>query len=190
MKLHFDIDKLQKVADDFFYATGIGIYIIAGDDFSGIKIRRTAHNPYCNAIRNAPSGRERCKISDDILFEKCKKSGKPEVHICHGGLVNIATPITYENEVIGYVFFYSLREKSFEEAAVSVKDLSLDYRLLEESYYCVPEYDAGRFRSVVDLAVMLIEHVMLLNMITPTAGDNLQRAKDFIEENISNARLA
>ena len=27
MKLYFDIAKLQKVADDFFLATGIGVYI-------------------------------------------------------------------------------------------------------------------------------------------------------------------
>ena len=82
MKIFFDIDKLQRVADDFFYATGIGIYIIAGD-LLDVKVRRTKRNQFCNAIRSVGEGRHRCECSDNILFEKCKNSKKPEMHIFH-----------------------------------------------------------------------------------------------------------
>lgn len=184
MNVYFDIEKLQKVADDFFYATGIGIYIIAGD-FSDIKVRKTRWNPYCHAIRSTPCGRERCAVSDDLLFEKCKRSRKPEKHICHGGLVNIAAPIIYDNEIIGYVFFYSLREKAFEKIYPMISDLSFDEKKIKEAYLEVPEYDPERFDSVINLSLMLIEYVRLLNMIKPTSSDNLQRAKEYIDSNLS-----
>jgi hypothetical protein len=66
MKLDYDIEKLEEVADDFYHATGIGIFII-GEDFTDVKAKSTRWNPYCAMIRNAPGGRDRCKISDNEL---------------------------------------------------------------------------------------------------------------------------
>lgn len=184
MELFFDTQKLQKVADDFFYATGIGIYIIAGNSFD-IRVRRTKENPYCRAIRSVEVGRHRCGCSDDILFEKCNKSRQPEMHICHGGLVNIAAPIIYEDKILGYVFFNSLKDKSFEEAFQTVSDLKIDENELKIAYEEVPEYNHERFKSVINLALILIEYVLLGNMIKPSGDDGLQRAKEYIKNNLS-----
>ncbi len=183
MNVDFDIEKLQKVADDFYHATGIGIYIISSS-FSDVKVKSTKWNPYCHAIRGAEGGRERCLASDEILLDRCRCSGKPELHVCHGGLVNIAAPILYENSTVGYVFFFSLREKPFSEVAKGISDLGLDVRKLEESYLNVPHYDKKRFDSVINLAVMLCEHVILSNMIKPSSNETLQRVKIFINSNL------
>ena len=49
----------------------------------------------------------------------------------------------------------------FDEACPDVSDLGIDIELLRENYSGVPSYDSERFKSVVNLAVMLIEHVLL-----------------------------
>ena len=184
MKLDYDIEKLKEVADDFYHATGIGIFII-GEDFSDVKAKSTKWNPYCGMIRNAPGGRDRCKASDNELFRKCKASKKPEMHVCHGGLVNIAAPIMYEEAVVGYVFFFSLRQGDFSEAVSSVSDLQVDVEEMEKYYSDVPLYNEKRFKSVINLAVMLAQHVILAKMIKPGADENLQRVKNYIRENLS-----
>lgn len=183
MKLDYNINELQKVADDFFYATGIGIYII-GSDFSDIKVRKTKWNPYCHAIRSTEGGRERCVASDEILLDKCKRSGKPEKHICHGGLVNVAAPIISEGVTVGYVFFFSLRDKAFEDAFHGLADLNIKAEYLEPLYEQVPLYDEARFVSAVNLAVMLTEHVILAGMIKPSSNETLYIAKKYINDNL------
>ena len=183
MKLEFDIEKLQKVADDFYFATGIGIYIIA-EDFTDIKVRRAERNQYCQLIRSTPMGKERCILSDKLLFEKCKSSGKPEIHICHAGLVNVAAPILFDSAIIGYVFFQSTRKNDFSEASKGMDIPDCDTEKLSKAYEGVPEYDEARFKSVISLSLMLIEHVMLSGMIKPSAGENLLAAKRYIYENL------
>ena len=183
MKLDYDIEKLKQVADDFYQATGIGIFII-GEDFSDVKARSTKLNPYCNMIRSVPGGRERCKASDNELFRKCKKSKKPEIHICHGGLVNIAAPIMYEESVIGYVFFFSLRQGDFADAISSTTDLHIDIDKMEKNYMQVPLYNEKRFKSVINLAVMLAQHVILAKMIKPSSDESLYRVKNYIKNNL------
>ena len=184
MKLYFDIAKLQKVADDFFLATGIGIYIIAGD-FSDIKVRRTVKNGYCHAIRSIPEGRARCQVSDEALFERCRTSKRPEISICHGGLVNIAAPIIYGEDIVGYVFFYSLKSAPFEEASQKLCDLGIDRDVLRQGYSEVPEYYEKRFESVISIAVMLIQQVIVSDMIKPAADNNMEIVKSFIDANLS-----
>ena len=184
MNLDFNVEKLQQIADDFYYATGIGIFII-GTDFTDVKVKSTRWNPYCAVIRSTDEGRERCVASDDELFRKCSESKKPEIHICHGGLINIAAPIMYEGSIVGYVFFSSLRQGDFSSAIKCASDLLTDTEQMKEYYRNVPVYDERRFKSVINLAVILAEHVILAQMIKPTADENLQRVKNYIKDNLS-----
>ena len=125
MKLDFDLEKLQAVADDFYHATGIGLFII-GADFSDTKVKSTRYNPYCALVRGTEEGRERCVASDSVLFKKCSESKKPETHVCHGGLVNIAAPITYEDTIIGYVTFSSFRSPQSPSFRTCLEGLGTD----------------------------------------------------------------
>ena len=183
LKHYFDLDKLQSVAEDFFNATGIGIYII-GNDFSDVKVRKTKWNPYCHAIRSTEVGKERCISSDEILLNKCKMSGKPEMHICHGGLVNLAAPIVCDGVTVGYVFFFSLREKPFSKVYAGISNLSLSKAELEDRYSRVPIYDKMRLDSAVSLALMLIEHVITSGMIRASKDETLALAERYICDNL------
>lgn len=184
MKLDFDVEKLQQVADDFYHATGVGIFVI-GSDFTDVKAKSTRYNPYCAAVRKKDEGRERCAMSDDELIRKCGRSKQPEINVCHGGLVNIAAPIMYEENVVGYVFFSSLRSGPLENAVSHLGDLSIDLEEMKSHYECIQVYDEKRFKSIINLAVMLAQHIILAKMIRPSADENLQRAKSYIKYNLA-----
>jgi len=185
MKLDFDLEKLQAVADDFYRATGIGLFII-GADFSDTKVKSTRYNPYCALVRGTERGRERCVASDSVLFRKCSESKKAEIHVCHGGLVNIAAPIMYEGTIIGYVSFSSLRSAGAPSVGACLEGLGIDEESAREHYSHVPIYNEKRMKSVINLALMLIQHVVLVHMIKPSADENLQRVKAYIKSNLRN----
>ena len=184
MKLDFDVEKLQQVADDFYHATGVGIFVI-GSDFTDVKAKSTRYNPYCAVVRSKEQGRVKCAMSDDELIRKCGRSKQPEINVCHGGLVNIAAPIMYEENVVGYVFFSSLRSGSFENAVSEFYDSTADLEQMREYYDRIQPYDEKRFKSIINLAVMLAQHIILAKMIRPSTDENLQRVKSYIKYNLS-----
>ena len=184
MILDFDTEKLQSLADDFYHATGVGIFVI-GSDFDDVKAKSTRHNPYCNMIRECEHGRERCRASDNELFRRCRESKRAEMHVCHGGLVNIAAPIMYDEQVVGYVFLFSLRGDGFEGAREGLADLGADLSVAEELYHKVSLYEKKRFESIINLAVILAGHAVTARMIRPSADETLERVKLYIKDNLS-----
>ncbi len=82
---------------------------------------------YCHAIQNTEAGKKACFLSDACLLEKCKKSKKPQMHVCHAGLVDIVVPILYEDIIIGYIIFGQLKmENHFSAFENYIADLGLD----------------------------------------------------------------
>ncbi len=182
IKFDFDIKRLQSLVDDFYLATGIRIYIIS-NEFVSVKDRSTDLNTYSYAIKSADEKSEVYQTSDMLLLNRCKNSGKPEIQVLHGGLVNIVAPICYDGETVGYVFFFSLRrEVTTNEEFL---DPSLEEKKTEIFYEQLSSYEKKKYNSLINVAVMLCEHIILTDMIKPSMGEIFQMAKRFIKDNLS-----
>ena len=105
--INYDIRKINDALLDFYNATGIDMEFLK-TDFSPAGSERLAGNRYCLKMQSKPSGRKACTHSDRELLEKCKESKKTEMHICHAGLIDIAIPLIYDNEIIGYIILVIL----------------------------------------------------------------------------------
>jgi len=187
MEFDFDVEKLRKAVDDFYYATGVEIFI-AVRNCTGITGRHPHKEIYCDRIREIPQEYLRCQQSDEVLVEKCSRSGKPEMHICQGGLVNIIAPIINQGEIVGYIYFYSLRQKDSSDAEHYIADLPLppaDRQKMREYYEAIPVYEEKRFESVISLAVLLAQYIIFENLIRPAADGILNLAQRYIRINLS-----
>lgn len=184
MELEFNKEKLQKVVNDFYNATGVGIIIV--NDASVPLVSRPVKNSYCDFIRRTDSGNRKCHESDRCLLEKCKSSKQVEMGICHGGLITIAAPIICDDITVAYVMLYSLRQGPFSNVAEKFNNLPSDTTKMEEYYYKIEEYDAIKYESISSIAVMLAKYVILEDMITFNLNSNFERAKEYINHNLDN----
>lgn len=186
MLINYDIPKIDKFLMDFYNSTGINMDLLK-DDFTIVNNDSHCKNiRYCECIQQTDKGKADCKTSDSTLLEKCKKSKKAEMHICHAGLVDIAVPIIYEDIIIGYIIFGQMKTTTdFEDAKKYIDKLGLDADLLKEFYGEIPFYDSNKINSVSNIASILVKHLLLENMLKPNFDESIEKAIIYISENLS-----
>lgn len=186
MIINYDIQKINATLEDFYKATDININLLRADFsyVSGKSHRKSTG--YCQCVQNTPAGKTACLKSDIELLEQCRQSRKPQVHICHAGLIDAAAPILYDDAIIGYVIFGEMRtDTDFSKIEKSLSDLGLDIKKMEGYYDEIPLFDPERIQSLSNIMVMLTKYLLLENMLKPHFDDRLQRTVAYIDENLT-----
>lgn len=184
MVIHYNEKKLQDILQDFYNATGVNIGL-RDADFAPIAGLSNARNIYCKYVQDTLSGKEACLHADLDLIEKCKQSGKPEMHVCPAGLMDIAVPILYNDVVFAYVIMGQMKiTPDFSEAKSSVAKLGLNPDTLQKIYEEIPFFDTGKLQSIANIAVMLTRYILLENMLIPSLNENIGNAERYINDNL------
>ena len=111
MNVNYDFTKIKNTLQDFYNAIGIRIDLLT-DDFTSVSYSQKEPVSYCRAVQSTSLGRTPCDHSDAELLRKCRESRKTEVHICHAGLIDVAVPILYGEDILGYILFGQMRTES------------------------------------------------------------------------------
>lgn len=185
MIINFDTQKISRTLSDFYNATGINMDLLKADFTPIGNLGFWENIRYCKAIQNTAEGKKRCLKSDADLYEKCKISRKPEMHVCHAGLIDIAVPIIYQDTVIGYIIFGQMKtDNDFSSLKSYIKELSLDTKTMEKFYSEIDFFDSGKIESVSNIAEMVVKHILLENMLYPNFDATLEKAVAYITENL------
>ncbi len=186
MIVNYDISKISRALDDFYSATGINMDLFRVD-FSRVAERsHSKNNRYCSEIQNTSQGAESCCRADISLLEKCRDTRCVQMHTCHAGLIDIAVPILYNNEIIGYIIFGQMKtSRDFTPVFDYINSLGLDLVKMETYFNEIPLFDSDKIDSISSIATMLVKYILLENMLKPYYDDNVQTAISFISENLS-----
>lgn len=184
MTIHYDIEKINQLLSDFYQATGINMDLRKAD-FSFINQKSFWETKcYCKAIQQTEKGRAACRFSDECLFKKSRESKGLEMQRCHGGLTDVAEPILYGDEILGYLIFGQIRtEGDFSEIRDYLASLGLDPEEMEQYYNEVAVFSPEKIRSLANIAKILMKHILLENILRPDFNENIQKAVQYIEEN-------
>ena len=184
MILNYDVEKLNSVLQDFYNATGINITLIQAD-FSVAELPERTHNDYCRAVIDTKNGAHCCLKSDRALLEKCKKSKKPETHLCHAGLIDVAVPLLVGDQIAAYIILGQMKKESdFSKIAQKLSHLKLNQKDMALYYEKLPSFDDEKISSVVNLASILASHILLKDLLNPQLVANVEKATAFIDANI------
>lgn len=184
MTVDYDIKKIDIALQDFYNAVGIRIDLLKYD-FSPVSYNKHEANRYCIAIQGCARGKKTCTLSDTKLLERCRASKKPEIHICHAGLVDIAVPILYDDVIIGYIIFGQMKtDTDFSVFKKYIAGLGLDCREMEEYYSELSFFDSDKIQSISNIAAMFVKHILLENMLKPTLSDSIRAAVEYIDRNL------
>lgn len=184
MTIDYDIKKLNKALWDFYNAVGIRIDLLR-DDFSPVNSNPYEVCDYCLAIQSCSRGKEICIWSDSKLLEKCKATKKTQAHICHAGLVDIATPVLYDDIIIGYIIFGQIKtDTDFSTLRDYITGIGLDADKMEACYASLLEFKPNKIESITNLASTLVKYILLENMIKPALNNGIRTAIDYIDKNL------
>ena len=139
---------------------------------------------YCKAVQSTDEGQKVCKMSDRRLLKKCRETKKVQMHICHAGLVDVAAPILYGDEIIGYIIFGQMRaDTDFSMVAGYIENLGLERKKMEKLYSEISVFDTNHIESISNIAAMVAKHILLENMLTPDYDESIQAAVMYIDNN-------
>ena len=184
--INYEIDKINSLLHDFYSSTGITIDLLKVD-FTKVSHTKYEFNEYCKCIQNSEKGKKACRMSEITLLKKCESTKEVQMHICHAGLVDIAVPILYEEEIIGYIIFGQLKtESDYNKVQEYLNNLIPDAEKMEQYYDKIAYYDSDKIKSVSNIASLMVKYILLENMLKPKFDDNIQKAINYIEQNIEN----
>ncbi len=188
MQIEYNKAKIETALLQFTKATGINAVFLKSD-FSSFAIgqgnRKAVPNNYCESIQASENGKCRCRGSDRALLSKCAKTRIPEIHICHAGLVDVAVPIVYDEEIIGYILLGQMKEdKPFSDIKPYLKDLPLSLKTMEKQYEELSLFDPERISSIVSIAEMLAKFLLLENLLKPRFDFGIHTAVEYINDNL------
>ena len=185
MDITYDVEKVNEVLRDFYNVTGVDADLFRCD-FSRVNTEKLPENRYCRAVQKVPRGIEECRRSDLQLLERCRSCQQTVTAVCHAGMVDVAVPVCYEHEVIGYVLFGCMKpEGTFAALESYLGSLGLETGQARIAYEQVPLYDAEKIRSVSNLVTMFVKYMMLENRMTVHYEDPVANAVTFIQENLA-----
>ena len=108
------------------------------------------------------------------------------MHICHAGLVNVAIPLLYDDIIIGYIIFGRMKPNTdFDIIRDYIKSLGIDADKAQTLYTDIPLFESNKIQSVSNIAIMLAKYILLKNMIRPDLNESMQKAVDYISENLA-----
>lgn len=184
MIVNYDIPKINAALQDFYNATGINMDLLKAD-FSYVSFNHRGNECFCQSVQNTEAGKRACLLSDAQLLKRCQTSKKPEMHVCHAGLVDVAVPILYEDIIIGYIIFGQMKaDTDFSAFEDYIAGLGLDVEEMKSYYTGISFFETNRIQSVSNIASMLVKHILLENMLKPAFDENIQKAVAFINENL------
>ncbi len=184
MLINYDKEKINTALKDFVNATGINVQFLKTDLTSlGVVF---SQNSYCAEIQKSPKGHTACARSDKLLIDRCRKSLKPEMQLCHAGLADLAVPIVYENELIGYLILGQMKtDKAFEDIKSYLSGIGGDTEKMEAHYSALPVFTYEKIKSIAGVAEMLAKFLLLENMLKPSYNLSIRMAVEYIENHLS-----
>ncbi len=184
MVIEYNSEKITRALNDFYNAIGIDVDLLK-PDFSYAIDTPLQNNRYCKLIQATKMGGEQCRCSDRLLLNKCKETLKPQMHICHAGLIDVAFPIIYENDIIGYIVFGRMRpDTHFKSIEKYVASLGIDCKKASNLYGDIAVFNDKKIESISNIATMFVKYILLEDLLTLKADDSLQSAVTFIENNL------
>ena len=183
----FHREKLEALVSDFYISTGIAITLY---DASGAVVTKSpVFTDCCACIRRKEACVENCNRSDREHMELAAKSREICRYTCHGGLMEVITPVLYEDVVIAYLQIGQFRdgEESYSNEGLVQKTAlryGFDPEQLLDLYRKVPVLSKERLRAVLRIVNILIRSFWEDGLIHRNRSMRSVKIQQYIMENL------
>ena len=184
MNVFYNAEKLGRIFEDFYQMTGVNVNLV-DTNFSFLDCNPQRHNDYCGCVQCTEAGRVACMESDIYLLEQCQQTKKSVWHICHAGLLDIAVPLFYQEEVLGYLILGQIKEQdTFLADRDYLTQMGCNLAKMEQYHKELPTTSPEKIQSLISLVTMLSEYILLENMLTLSVNPGLKTAVEYIHRHL------
>lgn len=188
MKVHFDVEKLQKVMTDFHTCTKLTITLFDRDLNCIVDVGMW--QPYCLAIGAKDELLSKCSGCNHENSVKSLNQRGTLTYTCHAGVAEAVTPIFQNDSLIAYLMIGKFRDAEEQySSAQMVTDAAVKYGLekekMLEAYYKLPVLDRQSIDSAISLLKVLIYYITSEKFFRYDHSVQFDSIDKYIDEHIS-----
>lgn len=183
----FHKEKLEGLISDFYISTGIAMTLY---DASGrIVAKSPIYTDCCACIRAKEARVESCDRSDKEHMELAAKSRQTCAYTCHAGLMEVITPIVYEDVVIAYLQIGQFRDteqvySSRDRIRKTAEACGLPPEELLALYEKNPELSREKLRALLNIIHILIRSFWEDGLILRNRSMRSVKIEQYISEHL------
>ena len=183
----FNTEKLEALVSDFYISTGIAVTLY---DASGrIVTKSPIYTECCACMRAKEACVESCNRSDKVHMEQAAGSKSICRYTCHAGLMEVITPIIYEDVVIAYLQIGQFRdaEKVYSKEILlwqTAQCYGIDPEQLLELYKKIPVLSKEKLRALLNIIHILIRSFWEDGLILRNRSMRSVRIAQYITDHI------
>lgn len=181
MEVKYNLDKIKSFVKDLCTVTGASMAVY-DTSMRMIYLKQRENDRFCHQVLGCDEGAEKCHRSDRMLLEQCAKTGRPQSHICHAGLIDTAVPIIKDCMTVGYFIIGRVRpsKEYSDNVAERLSWCEIDADNLKDSYESLAYFTQEELDSLVNLLV----NIFIDSAISIEYSDTLSAAVEYIDSNI------
>lgn len=192
----------QEVLETVQGLSGLQTVIYDHDEFTTragrAKIDYSFHghrSDFCKLMRSSKAGMRECVASDvKGAVEEAARRGRPFLHTCHAGLVEIVVPVMYRGEHVATVFcgqavVDGCPADDRRWLGKRARELNLDPKDAHATCRALPRSDNKQLRRIGQLLHLALSHLAesegraaLDRALALHRSDPMRRAVEFIDE--------
>ena len=188
MLINFNTEKLDKLLYDFYTITGLTVGIWNAD-LHQLSYQPREMRAFCRTVKSTEKGKLACYLSDQKLCLECSKAERLTKHVCHAGLIDMAFPIKYKNNILGYIMFGQIAYKSAEEMQPIIarlcKSLDLDAAQLTDEYEALARYDEVPIEAAANILKQATRYLWLSDYIDIGYDASASKIDEYIRAHLS-----
>ncbi len=187
-----NVDTLQEIQDRFADATGLGV-VIADQDGTPVTQPSNFTN-FCTLIRSSPEGMRSCILSDERVGMMAAEQGKPAIHRCHSGLVDLAAPIIVDERYLGsvlcgQVFIEDVDEARLDSIRSQTRQIPVDQQQLSECFRQIGFTPQKRVEAAAEMLYLVANYIVKIGATHLTQQELFAKKQKLLEEAEIRARL-
>ncbi|CAH0345181.1 PocR ligand-binding domain-containing protein [Bacillus sp. CECT 9360] len=158
-----NVEVLQEIQERFSDATGFAVIIA---DEQGIPVTRPSNfTNFCTQIRLSEQGSQCCIASDRKVGLNAAEQGKPVIHYCHSGLIDIAASIVLDGRhlgsvLCGQVLLQGHDEERLEQIREKSKQLPIDQELLQLYFEKIKFISQKQIEAAAQMLQMVANYII------------------------------
>ncbi len=184
MTVQLNAEKLQEILMTFYDMNGIRIAIFDAE-YREIMEYPPEKCDFCRQVRQNGELNALCRQNDIEAFEQCAQAGDLYIYKCHAGLVEAATPLVYDGQIIGYMMLGQITDiKNKGTLAEIIEAFNRKHGLS-----CDPAGIKFRSRRQIEAAAGILnicaEYIILKELIEPEKERIVATAKAYIKGHLA-----
>ena len=177
-----EIDKLAALLNHLHICLGLKFALM--DDQAAEVFSSSEQADFCRAVKEAPTGRERCVAYDRQVIAEVRCTQKMKVYRCHCGLIEVAMPVMENGQAVATILFGQFLDEADHRAQWRETRRLLAWRrdadALSDAFFRLRQFSAAQIFSLTEIIRACICDVRLQGMLSASQMSDASRLQSYI----------